>query len=328
MDAGIRNVSEPPKIFFGQCNYVKMMRPPEPPIETQKTKQEEEVVIKKEPNNNTFLDCEDLESVEDYDEKIIFVRTRKVGYLIGTSGRTIRGFESNSGAKIDILKPNSDADETPILLSGTSESVRNVLRMIIDLYHLNNLSSSMWQHLRNKGSYENEEGKEQIHGHEEIRVESAFVTQIQKSLVDIESETGAHVEVGKESEEDPGFVFIGVIGTAEQNFNAMKKVEELHAKFLAEVKEIKTDNKLDPFDQGQVRFRTTPRNLTTFENYKENLILSTSIEITHAFLHPICKLNNVIMETHKDDESTEIVISGAEVNVKRAKLQLKHSLPN
>ena len=48
--------------------------------------------------------------------------------MIGTSGRTIRGFESNSGAKIDILKPNSHADETPILLSGTSESVRNVLR--------------------------------------------------------------------------------------------------------------------------------------------------------------------------------------------------------
>ena len=48
-----------------------------------------------------------MESVEDYEEKVIYVRTKKVGYLIGTSGRTIRGFETNSGAKIDILKPNS-----------------------------------------------------------------------------------------------------------------------------------------------------------------------------------------------------------------------------
>lgn len=59
-----------------------------------------------------------MESVEDYEEKVIYVRTKKVGYLIGTSGRTIRGFETNSGAKIDILKPNSqyieqDLDKRP-----------------------------------------------------------------------------------------------------------------------------------------------------------------------------------------------------------------------
>ena len=57
--------------------------------------------------NNPLLNEDDLESVEDYEEKVIYVRTKKVGYLIGTSGRTIRGFETNSGAKIDILKPNS-----------------------------------------------------------------------------------------------------------------------------------------------------------------------------------------------------------------------------
>ena len=43
---------------------------------------------------------------------------------------------------------NCSSFETPILLSGTSDSVRNVLRMIIDLYHMNNLSSELWQHLR------------------------------------------------------------------------------------------------------------------------------------------------------------------------------------
>ena len=60
----------------------------------------------------------ELESVEDYVEKVVFVRTKKVGYLIGTAGRTIRGFENNSGAKIDIMTPNSRNQETPVLLSG------------------------------------------------------------------------------------------------------------------------------------------------------------------------------------------------------------------
>ena len=49
----------------------------------------------------------DLDSIEDYVEKVVYVKTKKVGYLIGTNGRTIWGFENNSGAKIDIMKPNS-----------------------------------------------------------------------------------------------------------------------------------------------------------------------------------------------------------------------------
>ena len=59
-----------------------------------------------------------MESVEDYEEKVIYVRTKKVGYLIGTSGRTIRGFETNSGAKIDILKPNSQYVEQDLYKKG------------------------------------------------------------------------------------------------------------------------------------------------------------------------------------------------------------------
>ena len=130
------------------------MRPPEPePVK--KIADDQPTTPSK---TNTFHDSDDLESVEDYVEKVIFVRTRKVGYLIGTAGRTIRGFETNSGAKIDIMTPKSANQETPVLLSGTVESVRNVLRMIMELYHMNNLSSQLWKHIRNNNLKEAIEG--------------------------------------------------------------------------------------------------------------------------------------------------------------------------
>ena len=134
-----------------------MMRPPEPdPPKNVKTT----VKIKEETNNNVLLEGAELESVEDYIEKVIHIRTKKVGYLIGTAGRTIRGFENNSGAKIDIMSPNSTDQETPVLLSGTAESVRNVLRMIMDLYHMNNFSSQLWQHLRNNEHKDNKDNND------------------------------------------------------------------------------------------------------------------------------------------------------------------------
>ena len=130
------------------------MRPPEPePVKKIADDQPME-----QSKTNTFHDSDDLESVEDYVEKVIHVRTRKVGYLIGTAGRTIRGFETNSGAKIDIMTPKSANQETPVLLSGTVESVRNVLRMIMELYHMNNLSSQLWKHIRNNNNREAIEG--------------------------------------------------------------------------------------------------------------------------------------------------------------------------
>ena len=47
------------------------MRPPEP---------DKKIVEEKpEVNNNVFIDEDDLESVEDYVEKIIHIRTKKVG---------------------------------------------------------------------------------------------------------------------------------------------------------------------------------------------------------------------------------------------------------
>ena len=312
-------------VIFRQSETLEstMMRPPEPPVTTSS----KEVDAKKdlEKNNNVLIDCDDLESVEDFDEKIIYVRTKKVGYLIGTSGRTIRGFENNSGAKIDILKPNSAADETPILLSGTSDSVRNVLRMIIDLYHLNNLSSALWQHLRNKRTDNVEEKSEDaICGHEEMRVRASFVETMEKTIMAIETETGAHVEIGREPEDDLGYLQIGIIGTATQSYNATEKLKAMYENFLKKPKE-ENENRLDPFNEQGKLNKATPRCLTEFENYKENLIISKGVTITHAILQPICKLNGVMMETMKTEDETEIVVSGMELNVKRAKLQLQHN---
>jgi len=295
--------------------------------------------------NNSLLDYDDLESIEDYEEKTIYVRTKKVGYLIGTSGRTIRGFETNSGAKIDILKPNSCADETPILLSGTSESVRNVLRMIIDLYHMNNLSSDLWQHLRQNFGNDatdddgQEENESKIYGHEEIILRSSFATFLQKMIPQFESEAKVHVEIGKECDDNPGVIPIGVIGTASKNYKALKMIEELYEKFLKnpaseDVVEKKiNDHRLDPFSTSDryksIRTRPTAcESPTNFEDFKETMILAKMPEIyAYSILQPICKLNSVLMEMSKEDNGDiKVSITGPEINVKRAKLQLQHSI--
>jgi len=57
-----------------------MMRPPEP-----SDIEKEEVKSQSNTKNSSLLDYDDLESVDDYEEKTIYVRTKKVGYLIGTS---------------------------------------------------------------------------------------------------------------------------------------------------------------------------------------------------------------------------------------------------
>ena len=139
-----------------------------------------------------------------YVEKVIYIRTKRVGYLIGTAGRTIRGFENNTGAKIDILTPNSCNNETPVLLSGPCESVRNVMRQITDLYHKNNLSSILFQHVwKDHGDF-NENGDRKIIGHEEIIINSAYISLIQAVIPSIENELKVHVEIGKENEDRPG----------------------------------------------------------------------------------------------------------------------------
>jgi hypothetical protein len=187
------------------------MRPPEPAPAAAAAAD-----VKSENNNNISGDEESL----DYTEKVIHVKTKKVGYLIGTAGRTIWGFESNSGAKIDIMNPNSKDDETPVLLSGTSESVRNVLRMITDLYHMNNFSSQLWQHLRSN------EAADEIFAHEELTIPSKLLTPLLKIVQSLEDDIGVRIEVGRERDEDPGFLPVGVIGTATQNVKAIELISE------------------------------------------------------------------------------------------------------
>jgi hypothetical protein len=52
---------------------------------------------------------------------VIHVPTFKVGYLIGHCGRTIWGFEKTTGAKIDILKPNSS--EQVLFITSVAECI-------------------------------------------------------------------------------------------------------------------------------------------------------------------------------------------------------------
>ena len=67
------------------------------------------------------------------------------------------------------------------------------------------------------------------------------------------SQAKVHVEVGKEQDDRPGVISIGVIGTASRNYCALQKIDELYEKFLnqpvAEIMaEIKNDeHRLDPF---------------------------------------------------------------------------------
>ena len=49
--------------------------------------------------------------------RVLHVKTKKVGYLVGHHGRTIKGFEASSGTKIDILVANSISQETPVRTS-------------------------------------------------------------------------------------------------------------------------------------------------------------------------------------------------------------------
>ena len=61
-------------------------------------------------------------------ERVIFIQTQTVGYLIGHHGRTIWGFETSTGAKIDILRPKSRASETPVKITGPAPRVRHAIR--------------------------------------------------------------------------------------------------------------------------------------------------------------------------------------------------------
>ena len=65
-----------------------------------------------------------------------------------------------------------------------------------------------------------------------------------------------HLEVGKECDDNPSVIPIGVIGTASQNYKALKRIRELYEKFLKHpvsddvVERKNNDNRLDPFSNS------------------------------------------------------------------------------
>ncbi len=103
-----------------------VMRPPEPPSDRSKAKMkykarrhERHPFVSNRPSSfSPFSES----------EVVVFVPTAKVGYLIGYAGRTVSGFERRSGAKIDVLRPNSREEETPVALSGSRDAVSRVVR--------------------------------------------------------------------------------------------------------------------------------------------------------------------------------------------------------
>lgn len=177
---------------------------------------------------------------------VVYVKTRKVGYLIGHHGRTIWGFENSSGAKIDILLPNSIDDETPVRIAGSYKCVRLALRMILDLFSLTNFSSRNWRDVSSvvdmdcsgplpfssysaipksiKGS---DGGGNNIIANEQIIVtnDDAFTLREMKITTKIASQTGCKIIAHPTSEDDScNTMSINVIGTAEANAQAIQLI--------------------------------------------------------------------------------------------------------
>lgn len=61
--------------------------------------------------------------------------------------------------------------------------------------------------------------------------------------------------------------------------------------------------------------------LNALQSHQEKIEVPSGSHL-NVNLQPICKLNSVMMEI----VGNEIIISGPEINVKRAKLQLLHSM--
>ena len=75
-----------------------------------------------------------------------------------------------------------------------------------------------------EGTEDNNE--EKIYGHEEMMVPNDFLPKFPKLIGEVESESGVRVEVGREMEDDPGRVPLGVVGTALQNVKAWEIIHD------------------------------------------------------------------------------------------------------
>ena len=65
--------------------------------------------------------------------------------------------------------------------------------------------------------------------------------------------------------------------------------------------------------------------LMALQSFSEKITLPLSSHVDSIVLQPICKLNNVMLEKKEKSDGYEIMISGTENNVKRAKLQLLYN---
>ena len=268
--------------------------------------------------------------------------------MIGTAGRTIRGFENNSGAKIDILTPNSSNNETPVMLSGSFESVRNVLRQITDLYHKNNLSSVLfqrkfickkcWRIIIFYSSYldvwkdrgdRTENGERNIIGHEEMTISASLIGHVQDVIPSIETDFKVHVEIGKECEDQNGIVSIGLVGSAANVANAAQRINEAMAKASTSDEETvsDTEDSNDFNSDGSSSFDDDDDEvqiLSSSNLFRELVTIQNPLDFD--VLKSARRRNRVKFEMmYLNIDSYELVISGAFASVQTAKFQLVHN---
>ena len=276
--------------------------------------------------------------------------------MIGTAGRTIRGFENNSGAKIDILTPNSSNNETPVMLSGSFESVRNVLRQITDLYHKNNLSSVLFQRkfirtislenmlgmLRRRIIFysscldvwkdrgdRTENGERNIIGHEEMTISASLIGHVQDMIPSIETDFKVHVEIGKECEDQNGIVSIGLVGSAANVANAAQRINEAMAKASTSDEETvsDTEDSNDFNSDGSSSFDDDDDEvqiLSSSNLFRELVTIQNPLDFD--VLKSARRRNRVKFEMmYLNIDSYELVISGAFASVQTAKFQLVHN---
>ena len=109
---------------------------------------------------------------------------------------------------------------------------------------MNNFSSQLWQHLRNNEHKDNkdndldENGKEKIYAHEQVMVPKDFLLKFPKLVSTLESENGVRMDIGRELEEYPGQIPLGVIGTAVQNVKTIDMINDSLEKFRIQQSEI------------------------------------------------------------------------------------------
>lgn len=288
-----------------------LMRPPEP---SEPSTNQSSIVLNgskksKEGNKIETTDKELglLETDSDDDEetfKIIHVCTRKVGYLVGHQGRTIWGFEKSSGAKIDILTPNSKDDETPVRLSGSPEAVKSVIRMIMDLYGQNTLSSRLWYHNNLKG---------EIIATEEIIIPKSSVPYVIGSkggcIDDIEMDHGVKILVGQHVIEQY-YIPINVTGSGPSIRLAIKAIRQLIKEFnnsgYQHYYPHYSQSSMTPYSSNKRRklksnyYSLADHSLMNSPTYHHNTFKKTTSTSRHRFSH-----NNYYNYSDNDDDTKE-----------------------